>query len=208
MRRFILIFLFIIFLMAQQVSAEKLVVDSKYMDFNKETVVVNVTLTDLKNGLSGYNITITVENSPLADIISVDFPEWATLNDHSDLPSKSVWIKAVDLNEKVQGNLSEILLAKITLKTKRIGVSQLTVTSYEIDDDEGFQIDPIIQNGTILVGVNGNGRIDIGDVSYVAYMVVNKIPQNLKADFNGNYKVDIGDLAKIAYYLIGKIDKL
>jgi len=55
---------------------------------------------------------------------------------------------------------------------------------------------------------NGNGYIDVGDVSYVAEIVVGKLPQNLEADFNGNGRVDIGDLVKIAYYLLEKIDEL
>jgi len=55
---------------------------------------------------------------------------------------------------------------------------------------------------------NFNGRVDIGDVCYVASIVVGKKPQDLRADFNNNGRVDIGDLAKIAYYLMGKIDKL
>ncbi|MFQ6063675.1 MAG: dockerin type I repeat-containing protein, partial [Methanosarcinales archaeon] len=55
---------------------------------------------------------------------------------------------------------------------------------------------------------NGNGRVDIGDATYVAYMVVGKVPEDLKADFNGNGRVDIGDAAKIAYYLVGKISEL
>ena len=42
----------------------------------------------------------------------------------------------------------------------------------------------------------------------VAWMVVDKIPDDPRADFNGNGRVDIGDLAKIAYYLIGKISEL
>jgi|GEM_PF-3392735 len=55
---------------------------------------------------------------------------------------------------------------------------------------------------------NGNEEVDIGDVTYVAHMVVGKIPQDLRADFNGNNRVDIGDLAKIAYYLLGKIGEI
>jgi PKD repeat protein len=55
---------------------------------------------------------------------------------------------------------------------------------------------------------NGNNEVDIGDICYVAYIVVGKKPQDLRADFNNNGRVDIGDLARIAYYLIGKIDKL
>ena len=55
---------------------------------------------------------------------------------------------------------------------------------------------------------NGNNEVDIGDVAYVAHMVVGKIPQDLRADFNNNGRVDVGDLAKIAYYLLGKINEL
>jgi hypothetical protein len=55
---------------------------------------------------------------------------------------------------------------------------------------------------------NGNGKVDIGDVSKVAYMVVGKEPADLAADFNGNGAVDIGDAAKIAYYFVGKIEAL
>jgi parallel beta-helix repeat protein len=61
---------------------------------------------------------------------------------------------------------------------------------------------------TVKGDFNGNGIVDIGDVAYVAYMVVGRIPQDLRADFNGNGRVDIGDLAKVAYYLIGKINEL
>lgn len=55
---------------------------------------------------------------------------------------------------------------------------------------------------------NGNGAVDIGDVSNVAYMVVGKTPADPGADFNENGAVDIGDAAKIAYYFVGKIPTL
>ena len=56
--------------------------------------------------------------------------------------------------------------------------------------------------------LNGDGVVDIGDVSNVAYMVVGKAPEDPAADFNGNGKVDIGDAAKIACFIVGKIGEL
>ena len=56
--------------------------------------------------------------------------------------------------------------------------------------------------------LNGDGKVDIGDVSRVAYMVIGKEQEDLAADFNGNGKVDIGDAAKIACYFVGKIEAL
>ncbi len=55
---------------------------------------------------------------------------------------------------------------------------------------------------------NGNGAVDVGDVSKVAYMVVGKAAADSAADFNGNGAVDIGDAAKIAYYFVGKVQAL
>ncbi len=61
---------------------------------------------------------------------------------------------------------------------------------------------------TVKGDFNGNFEVDIGDVTYVAWMLIGKADTNLRADFNNNGRVDIGDLAKIAYYLLGKISEL
>ena len=61
---------------------------------------------------------------------------------------------------------------------------------------------------TVKGDFNGDGEVDIGDVSRVAHMVVGKTVIDLAADFNGNGAVDIGDAAKIAYYFVGKIGEL
>ena len=61
---------------------------------------------------------------------------------------------------------------------------------------------------TVKGDFSGDGEVDIGDVSRVAYMVVGKTAVDLAADFNGNGAVDIGDAAKIAYYFVEKIPAL
>jgi len=70
----------------------------------------------------------------------------------------------------------------------------------------------VVVNGQITIGIkgdfNGNGRVDIGDVAKVAFMVAGKVPEDLNADFNNNGRVDIGDAAKIAFYLAGKVSEL
>ncbi|MFQ6120946.1 MAG: PKD domain-containing protein, partial [Methanosarcinales archaeon] len=63
----------------------------------------------------------------------------------------------------------------------------LTVTDNDgAKDTYSFNLDPFV-----IGDFNGNGRVDIGDATYVAYMVVGKVPANLEADFNNNGKVDI-----------------
>ncbi len=80
----------------------------------------------------------------------------------------------------------------------------LTVTDNLSASSTASKTLDVLQKGDF----NDNGRIDIGDVVYVAHMVLRKIPEDTKADFNNNGKVDIGDLAKIAYYFLGKINEL
>ncbi len=76
----------------------------------------------------------------------------------------------------------------------------------------GSGSDTLSRPGYVTVTVrgdfNGNGAVDVGDVSKVAYMVVGKAAADLAADFNRNSAVDIGDAAKIAYYFVGKIPAL
>ena len=63
--------------------------------------------------------------------------------------------------------------------------------------------------GPVKGDLNGNQRVDIGDVALVAYMVVNRAPHQVPAaDFNGNGFIDIGDASKIAYFVAGKLPAL
>ncbi len=83
------------------------------------------------------------------------------------------------------------------------------VVNLTVSDDTGLtNFTKRILNVTVKGDFSGNGDVDIADVSYVAYMVIDKIKPDLRADFNNNGRVDVGDLAKIAYYLLGKINEL
>jgi PKD repeat protein len=53
--------------------------------------------------------------------------------------------------------------------------------------------------------LNRNWRVDIGDVTTVAYMAAGLVPADPNADFNEQPGIDAGDAAKIAWYYVGKI---
>jgi hypothetical protein len=70
-----------------------------------------------------------------------------------------------------------------------------------------------MRQGTVRIeGIRGdfntNGRVDIGDVTRVAYMAVGLVPDDTQADFNGDSFIDAGEAAKIAWYYVGKIPEL
>jgi len=56
--------------------------------------------------------------------------------------------------------------------------------------------------------INNNGRTDIGDVVFVAYMAAGLSAPDGAADYNHNRLVDAGDAAKIAWYYVGKTPAL
>ena len=91
--------------------------------------------------------------------------------------------------------------------------TSLDMKDVEFSDSEFNPYTPaVVVDGMITIGIkgdfNGNGRVDIGDVAKVAFMVAGKVSEDLNADFNGNGRVDIGDAAKIAFYLAGKVSEL
>jgi PKD repeat protein len=55
---------------------------------------------------------------------------------------------------------------------------------------------------------NSNWRVDIGDVTRVAYIAAGLLPEDLNADFDASGHVEVGDAAKIAWYYVGKIPEL
>ena len=56
---------------------------------------------------------------------------------------------------------------------------------------------------------NNNRRVDIGDVTRVAYMAAGLLqPEDPRADFDDNMHVGVEDAARIAWYYVGKIHEL
>ncbi|MCD6361980.1 MAG: hypothetical protein J7M38_14075 [Armatimonadetes bacterium] len=78
----------------------------------ENTATANITISALPEGLAGYNITVSLSNSSVAEIIAVEFPSWAVLHANSSLPSSSVWIKAVDLNKNVEAGATDVIIAQ------------------------------------------------------------------------------------------------
>jgi len=112
-----------------------------------ETATINITLSEAPNGLSGYNLSISLSNASVAEIISVSFPNWATLHSNSSLPADSIWIKAVDLNDKIKRGDKNITLAILKIRGDNYGGTEIAATVTKMDDDDGNPIDPLVKHG-------------------------------------------------------------
>lgn len=103
--------------------------------------VSQIVIGNLTDGLSGYNITISINDSSKVSISSISFPSWAILHSHSNLSSDSVRLKAADLNNQIESGTSNVILASITITSLDFGTTILDLTSIRIDDDDGYPIE-------------------------------------------------------------------
>lgn len=110
---------------------------------------IPITAGTFTNGLSGYNLTLSVPNSTLAEIYEVSFPAWATITTTSTCPGSSVTITAADLDDVI-GAGDGATLATVRLHSLVRGDTTLNVTVNTFDDDVGGNITPTITNGTLL----------------------------------------------------------
>jgi len=136
-------------------SAQTLSIGDGQVDAIGATDSVNITLDVALAGLSGYNISITVDDPTIATIESVSFPSWAGLKSNSTLPAASCWIKAIDTAGHVQNGSADIRLATVTLKGLKSGVTPVTITpvGLGVQDDADLTYDPSLDPGTFTVNV-------------------------------------------------------
>ena len=132
-------------------SSVEVIVESGQVDAVGKVTTINLTLSEAPNGLSGYNITVSLSNGSVAEIISVDFPAWATLKDNSTLPADAFWLKAADLMDQIKSNATDIVLATLTIRGDEIGNTDIFTDINRMDDDNGNPIYPSITNGLINV---------------------------------------------------------
>lgn len=100
-------------------------------------VQVTVNLTGAANGISGYNISASLEDGDVAEITAISFPSWATLHSNGSLPSAYAWASGADLGRGVETGSDTVNLLTITITPKASGTTSLIITPAKIDDDIG-----------------------------------------------------------------------
>ena len=89
----------------------------------------------LPEGLSGYNLTVELNDPKVAEIESVSFPVWAGMNAMSVVPASSVWLRAMDLQQVIEEGAENPELATLTLKGLKSGSTGITVRVSSLEDD-------------------------------------------------------------------------
>ena len=162
------------------------------------TTTVGIFLNETPNGLSGYNLTVSLSDPDIAEIVSVSFPSWATIYTNSTLPADLVWIKTADLMDQVGIGTTTINLATMTLRGDAQGNTDMIATITKMDDDSGYPINSTTDAGYLNVG-HAQTRGDLnrdGNVTPAALAA---------ADVSGDHRVTSLDALMIMQAAAGTI---
>jgi hypothetical protein len=98
---------------------------------------LSIALSDIPDGLSGLNISIAINNPEMVTITNATLHDWAELHSTSSLPADQVWLKMVDLQQKVNPGDMNVSVGRISVLARKGGKSVISVTAIKIEDDIG-----------------------------------------------------------------------
>ncbi|AAM07053.1 PKD domain-containing protein [Methanosarcina acetivorans] len=184
-----------------------------------ESTEISVVASNFPAGLSGYNLTVAIDDPTIAEIIDIEYPSWALITQNSTLPATSIYMKTVDLEDAVKEGAADVVLATLTVSGKEKGSANLSIGVKRLEEDSGDSIEPALLTGTIEVtllsplpdqeytprdldgdglyeDLTGNGEFSFVDI--VAYFHnMDWIEENMPVeyfDFNGNGRIDFDDV--------------
>ncbi|AKB37164.1 cell surface protein [Methanosarcina siciliae C2J] len=184
-----------------------------------ESTEISVVASNFPAGLSGYNLTVALDDPAIAEIVDIEYPSWALITQNSSLPGTSIYMKTVDLEDAVKEGAADVVLATLTVSGKEKGSANLSIGVKRLEEDSGDSIEPALLAGTIEVtllsplpdqeyapkdldgdglyeDLTGNGEFSFVDI--VAYFHnMDWIEENMPVeyfDFNGNGRIDFDDV--------------
>ena len=134
------------------------------------SVSIPIVLSEVEaDGLAGYDIEVSISNSTIAEIASVDFPAFGITE--ATPPSGSLLsIRAVDTAGLVQAGATNVLLATLNIRGLLEGTTSVNISVTSLDDDLGNLIQTTVTPGSLavlnvapLVNVGPGVTINTGD---------------------------------------------
>jgi DNA-binding beta-propeller fold protein YncE len=184
-------------------------------------------LSDVVNGLSGYEVTVSVDDPSVLEIVDARAPAWTPtrFNSTSVLPSQTVTISGADTYDLFRGDCTTaISLGNLTIHAKQPGTTTLSISMYQVNDDSGNQVQVNLFPATITVDnkpvrplqgdtnqpgdvdhdglyedLDGNGVFEFEDV-VMFFEQIDWISDNepiVAFDFNENERIDFGDVVTL-----------
>jgi hypothetical protein len=144
---------------AQGLSAPEMVFSTPGQE-----LVSEITLDQAPGGISGYDITISLDPPGIANITRVEYPEWAVLTRTSLLPAETVRIVAVNMQGSAISVEGRVELARLYVVSSAKGTITPEIIDAEVDNNSGDVAISVTPSGTLPpVTVDEGG---MGSISY------------------------------------------
>ena len=123
-----------------------------------ELTSIPIILSEAPNGVSGFDIIVSLSKASVGSIIEADFPGMG-LAQYTQISSSEVRLKAVDLSGVVESGAINIVLANLTIQGVKKGTADIQISVSMLDDDSGYPITADIVNGVLTVKkASGGGK--------------------------------------------------
>ncbi len=113
-----------------------------------ETVPVEVVLSEAPTGLSGFDL--TVESASGVEVVQAELPEFGLVS-ISPVPSRTIRLRAADLNEVVSAGMHQTVLARLYLRGQVSGSAALSIRLTTLDDERGYPVSVRLVSTTVSV---------------------------------------------------------
>ncbi|MSQ40623.1 MAG: hypothetical protein EXR55_02975 [Dehalococcoidia bacterium] len=104
-----------------------------------------------QKGLSGYDLTIALEPTGVAEIVEVSLPDFG-ITQTSAVPSASVSILIADLNRRAELAAGAQTLVTLRITARSAGTASIIIQVKAMDDDQGGGMSPQVQGAKITTG--------------------------------------------------------
>ncbi|WP_225332728.1 cohesin domain-containing protein [Halomicrobium urmianum] len=120
-----------------------------------ETSAVAVTLDSAPKGVAGFDVNVSVADPSVATVTNV------SLGEPFDSPGGSSGVTSdgstavllvADLGESVQSDASDVTFATVTVRGEADGSTAIEATVDGVDNDDGGDVEPAVENGSVTVG--------------------------------------------------------
>ena len=147
-----LLLIFCVLALVGLVSAQSITISDIQINQNQRQYV-EVRL-NAPTGLTGYDITATIQDSSMGRILSASIPSWAVIQSVSSTPSPSVTLIGVDLHDQIKPGATNVLLFTLEIEGLDAGTTSIGLTLNQMDDDSGSDItgSTTVSGGSFIVG--------------------------------------------------------
>lgn len=135
-----------------------------------EQTAVAVSLSEVPEGLAGFEVTLELGSSGVATVANASYPEqygYATTPRVAD-DGQSVTLEAVDLHDEVQAGDRDVRLATVVVRGEDAGETDVAVSDLQVDADGGSRVEPALAPGTVEVTGASSGATDAAAQSTAA----------------------------------------